>query len=127
MKTFKNDALANAVNFAKKNGCNVYTYEKKEFPISWFLVEQIETGGLGAVQCSSFGGLNLHTKHKANYITGTGFDICENIQELNVESLESIFDFAPSWARENELKNIKKYKNFAEYKKSQTLLNYYQI
>ena len=57
--------------------------------------------------------VRLHTVHKPNKTTGTGFSLDGG--EITPEDLVIGFEYAPAWATPSQRASVKKYKDWAEF------------
>ena len=121
--TFKSDLLKNAVELAKDRGFNVYAFQKAE-PISQVFITN--NNGVCTVSCEYHYGLNIGACHKPCRDFGTGFRLNEEpITEIHIEDItKAIQCIKPYWAKKG---GVFKYRDWDDYLKTRTTLNYFEI
>ncbi len=115
MNKFKTDRLEKAVNIAKSKGYKVYAFQTGL--ISQVFIENKE-GQICTIQSDLFRD-SVNTVHKPNLKSGNGYQMSKHIGDI-----EKGFTMCPNWG---DYRTVKKYKNFADYQNSVTVLDYWEI
>lgn len=96
------------IQLLKENGFAVY-----QNPSCPNYVFYVKNDMIGYMQENRNGSFSISTVHQPNRETGTGFRVYDEITSPTVEEMEKgAFIFAPAWAKEMELKTVKKRKSF---------------
>lgn len=94
-------------------GFNVWMREPGD---TYLLFTDAEDKNIGYLQIGRLEGIGLSTRHKANTISGTGFQVQRHhTGELTREDCERCFVIAPGWADSRSRASVKKYRDMAEY------------
>lgn len=106
----KRDQLLEFIEELKANGFTVYAPKKITTYCNFVKEDQI-----GYVERGDFG-FNFGTVHKPCPECGTGYSIHREIACPTVEMAQDCFMVAPRWASREDVKAVKKYRNWEEYK-----------
>lgn len=124
MRKYKNEELVKLVNMAKENGFKVYGFQENE-PISQVFIVDTASGGI-CTASASWGLLNYATVHKPCKGFGTGFRLNEEEEKADINKIKSAMAIVkPYWAKGISI--VKKYSNFEEYVKLNSILKYFEL
>lgn len=120
---YSNETLKDVHTLAIKKGYKVYSYEQRGNTISQIFISNGVT--FGTVH-EAFGGVTYSTCHKSerNSGNGTGFGMSDDCCTCNEDDLETIFAFAPRWAKNTN--KIKK-QTWEQYTERETILKYGEL
>lgn len=102
--------LKDFAQLLKDSGFTVLVSAKH--PFEWLFFEKY--GNFGTVGADYFGGYNFGTVHEPCRECGTGFGT-DRQTDLTIEHANKTFIFAPNWARDSDIKAIRKYKSIEEF------------
>ena len=112
MTTNNQDKLMAFINELKDNDYQVYV--PSNFTTYFHFVKNDK---IGYVELTA-NGYNFSTVHKPCRECGTGYSIHREIAIPTIEMANDCFVLAPGWVARDDVKAIKKYKNWDEYANS---------
>jgi len=127
MRIIKDGGLKKIYHILKENDFKVYTSQGKEI-VTWFVFEN-QNGDLGYAQ-AEYSGVYFSTEHKPMKNFGTGFRITQYpVSDPTLHDAIGAFVHHPGWADYKYRGDIKKWKNFEEYRsnKINSILKYEEI
>jgi len=68
----------------------------------------------------------IHSVHKGNLCSGTGFNMADTSETPTKEELELGFGYAPEWAGQYR-DSVVKYRNFEEFLKDRAVMQYKKV
>ena len=121
--SFYNEELYKAAKLAIEIGYKVHTFNPSGYYIRQIFVDNGKT--FGSVS-ESYSGVSYSTCHKSGYGSGngTGFGLSDSPEMATKEGIESVFMFAPNWARNTN--KIKK-ESWKEYLSRSSIFKYEEI
>lgn len=114
----------NYIEKLKNNGFKVYINKNKSN--SNYCYFEDENGNVGYCQLDDLGSFSFTSVHRPNPKTGTGFRIASEVNNPTIQNAKDCFIITPYWARRDR-NTVKKYKNFGEYRKLNTVLKYTEV
>ena len=116
---FKNELFNNFANELLNNG---FTIIIPSDPSAWNYMHFSKNNNIGYCQLGHFKyGISFSTVHLPNSIVGTGFgldDSYSGIENATVVDAEKSFVIYPNWAKPDERKHVRKYKNLEDFLKN---------
>lgn len=127
---WENDVIKNTVAKLLDNGFNVYIYETSRPTVD----ATYGKGGNFAYLSLNYGGIAISTRHKPNGVCGSGYGVTTDsddtftcVENPTIAQLERGFMVAPFWAKQVDLKHIRKYTDIQQIINDARPLKYKEV
>lgn len=90
----------------------------------WLIYER--DGRIGMFE-NGFSGPRILTVHKPNFVSGTGFKMCDTTETPTEHDLAQGFYAAPGWAQRCQIESIEKYKGIEDFRKASAWNGAYRL